>query len=335
MLTRRLFLGTACGSIVSACRPHPAPLAGAAITLLNVSYDATRELYRDINPAFSRLWQSEPGHGPVDITMSHGGSAAQARAVLDGLAANVVTLASPFEIDQIAAAGLTDRNWRARLPNNSAPYTSIIVFVVRRDNPKRVADWSDLIRDGVAVVAADPKTSGGARWSYLAAWAYARRSSGNDAATRAFMQRLYAHTTSLDVSVRGSRERFVSGEGDVLLSWENEAQVLSQSSEYEIVRPSLTIRAEPAIALIDAHTQNPDVRSGAEAYLRFLYTLEGQTIIARNYYRPFDASVIASNASRFPGVPFVTIGDAFLSWQDAYAVHFRDGGVFDQIRGKP
>lgn len=327
-------MGTSTAALLAACA-DPSGGGGEAIDLLNVSYDPTRELYRDINPAFSRFWSGQPGHGRINIEMSHGGSGAQARSVIEGRPAQVVTLAVPHDIDQVAEAGLINANWRARLPNNSAPYTSLIVFVVRRGNPKRVRDWSDLVRDEVIVIAPDPKTSGGARWAYLAAWAYARRTPQGDVGARNFVQSLYANTTVLDSGARASTERFESGEGDVLLAWENEAHHLTDTERFQIVTPSLSIRAEPAVAVVDANTRAPGVRAAADAYLDFLYTLEAQEIIARHYYRPFDANVLQRNASRFPNVPLVTVEDVFGSWQDAHETHFRDGGVFDQIRQPP
>lgn len=332
MRSRRAFIGTASAALLAACGEQ-APRNGEAVSLLNVSYDPTRELYAAINPAFARFWGGQ--HGPVNITMSHGGSGAQTQSVLDGAPAQVVTLAVPYDIDRIAAAGLTNPNWRARLPNNSAPYTSIIVFVVRRGNPKRISDWADLIRDDVSIVAPDPKTSGGARWAYLAAWAQARRAADGDANARAYVQRLYANAPVLDAGARASTERFKSGEGDVLIAWENEAHVLTDTERFQIVTPSLSIRAEPSVAVIDAHTRNPTVRETADAYLEFLYTLEAQEIIAQHYYRPFDAGVLQRNASKFPNVPLITVEGVFESWQDAHETHFREGGIFDQIRPAP
>lgn len=333
MTSRRVFIGTASAALLAACNSQSPGSRAGAVNLLNVSYDPTRELYAEINPAFARFWAEE--HGQANITMSHGGSGAQARAVMEGEPAQVVTLAVPYDIDQIAERGLTNANWRARLPNNSAPYTSIIVFVVRRGNPKRIGDWNDLVRDDVSIVTPDPKTSGGARWAYVAAWAYARRAPGGDTAARAFVQRLYANAPTLDAGARASTERFRAGEGDVLLAWENEAHVLTEEGPFEIVTPSLSVRAEPAVAVIDANTRDANVRAAAEGYLEFLYTLEAQEIIARHFYRPFDADVLQHNASRFPSLPLVTIEDVFLSWPDAHQIHFRDGGVFDQIRVTP
>jgi sulfate/thiosulfate transport system substrate-binding protein len=331
MHSRRAFLGTSTVALLAACGEQQGPVQrGAAIELLNVSYDPTREFYAEINPAFARQWTSDAAHGPVTINMSHGGSGAQARAVMDGLAAQVVTLAVPYDIDLIAERGLVARTWQARLPNNSAPYTSIIVFVVRQGNPKGIRDWGDLVRDEVSIVTPDPKTSGGARWTYLAAWTYAKRRASEQ--PQDFLRRLYANAPALDAGARAATARFARGEGDVLLAWENEAHNLVDQGGYEIVTPSLSIRAEPAVARVDANTEDPAMRAAADAYLAFLYTLEAQQIAAKHYYRPFDAGVLQSNASRFPNVPLVTVADEFLSWLDAHRIHFRDGGIFDQIR---
>lgn len=327
MHSRRAFMGTASAALLAACSQQ-APRNGAAVSLLNVSYDPTRELYADINPAFSRFWAEN--HGQVDITMSHGASGAQAQSVIEGEAAQVVTLAVPYDIDLIAERGLTARTWQARLPNNSAPYTSIIVFVVRQGNPKRVRDWSDLARSDVGIVMPDPKVSGGARWTYLAAWAYALQRLHVE--PRSFLRLLFNNTATLASGARAATDAFYGGEGDVLLAWENEAHNLVDQGGFEIVTPSMSIRAEPAVAVVDANTRDPHVREAAEGYLEFLYTREAQEIIARRYYRPFDAEVLAANANRFPNVPLVTVQDVFLSWHDAHQMHFRDGGVYDQIR---
>lgn len=317
--------------MLAACTQRAPQANGESVDLLNVSYDPTRELYGAINPAFARLWSAQ--HGPLNIAMSHGASSTQARAVIDGQQAQVVTLATPYDIDQIAERGLIDQNWQARLPNNSAPYTSIIVFVVRQGNPKRISDWSDLIRDDVSIVTPDPKTSGGARWTYLAAWAFAERRM--QMPQRTFVQRLYANAPSLAAGARAATAQFYQGDADVLIAWENEAHTLTGQGGFQIVTPSLSIRAEPAVAVVDANTRAPGVRAAADAYLEFLYTLEAQEIIARHYYRPFDADVLQRNADRFPNVPLVTVEDVFLSWEDAHQMHFRDGGVFDQIRTAP
>ncbi len=329
MPSRRTFVGIASAALLAACSRQSTG-SGDTIELLNVSYDPTRELYAEINPLFSAFWAAQPGRGPVNITMSHGGSGAQTRSVIEGAPAQVVTLATPNDIDQIAERGLTNRNWRARLPNNSAPYTSIIVFVVHQGNPKQIRDWGDLIRPDVRIVTPDPKTSGGARWTYLAAWAFGERRMQMD--TREFLRRLYANAGTLESGARAATSRFYQGEGDVLIAWENEAHNLLNQGGFQIVTPSLSIRAEPAVAVVDANTRDPEVRAAAEGYLQFLYTLQAQEIIARQYYRPFDADVLRRNASRFPSVPLVTVEAVFQSWDDAYETHFRDGGVFDQIR---
>lgn len=328
MHSRRAFVGTASAALLAACGEQAPQGSAAPVSLLNVSYDPTRELYADINPAFARFWAEQ--HGRVDITMSHGASGSQARAVIEGEPAQVVTLAVPYDIDQIAERGLVARTWQARLPNNSAPYTSIIVFVVRQGNPKQVRDWSDLARHDVGIVMPDPKTSGGARWTYLAAWAYAIQKLHVE--PRSFMRLLFGNTATLATGARAATQAFYQGEGDVLLAWENEAHNLADQGGFEIVTPSLSIRAEPAVAVVDANTREAHVREAADGYLQFLYTREAQEIIARYYYRPFDADVLQRNADRFPNVPLVTVQDVFLSWHDAHEMHFRDGGVFDQIR---
>ncbi|MEQ1810568.1 MAG: sulfate ABC transporter substrate-binding protein [Terricaulis sp.] len=329
MHSRRAFVGTAASAaLLSACDQGGPASRSPAVSLLNVSYDPTRELYADINPVFARFWAEQ--HGRVDITMSHGASGSQARAVIDGEPAQVVTLAVPYDIDKIAERGLIARTWQARLPNNSAPYTSIIVFVVRQGNPKQIRDWSDLARHDVGIVTPDPKTSGGARWTYLAAWAYAIRHLHIE--PRSFIRLIYDNTSTLAPGARAATQSFYEGQGDVLLAWENEAHNLVDQGGFEIVTPSMSIRAEPAVSIVDANTQDAHVREAAEGYLEFLYTREAQEIIARRYYRPFDADLLRANASRFPDVPLVTVQDVFLSWHDAHQMHFRDGGVFDQIR---
>lgn len=328
MPSRRAFVRTASAALLTACGDQTPQARGGAVALLNVSYDPTRELYADINPVFSGFWAEH--HGPIGITMSHGASGVQAQAVIDGEPAQVVTLAVPYDIDLIAERGLIARTWQARLPNNSAPYTSIIVFVVRQGNPKQIRDWSDLARNDVGIVMPDPKTSGGARWTYLAAWAYALQRLRIE--PRSFMRLLFGNTATLASGARAASEAFSQGEGDVLLAWENEAHTLVDQGGYDIVTPTLSIRAEPAVAVVDANTRDRNVREAAEGYLEFLYTREAQEIIARRYYRPFDAEVLAANADRFPTVPLVTVQDVFLSWHDAHQMHFRDGGVFDQIR---
>jgi sulfate/thiosulfate transport system substrate-binding protein len=308
----------------------------ANITLLNVSYDPTRELYKDINAAFAAQWKAKTGDTLV-INMSHGGSGSQARAVIDGLDADVVTLALAYDIDAISQkAGLLPASWQKRLPDNAAPYTSTIVFLVRKGNPWHIKDWPDLVKPGVQVITPNPKTSGGARWAYLAAWAYALKGPGGSAeSAKAFVARLYKHVPVLDTGARGSTTTFVQrGIGDVLLSWENEAYlaIKEQNGEtFQIVYPSTSILAEPSVALVDRNVDRHGTRKAAEAYLQFLYSKQGQEIAAKGFYRPRDPMVLAAHAAQFPKIPLVTIDDTFGGWQKAQAVHFADGGVFDQI----
>ncbi|MGE0827784.1 MAG: sulfate ABC transporter substrate-binding protein [Hyphomonadaceae bacterium] len=322
---------------LAACGAPEREGARGAGRLLNVSYDPTRELYRDVNAAFATQWAAlHPDDEAVDIEMSHGGSGRQARAVIDGLQADVVTLAVPYDIDSIAQAGLIAPDWRARLPHNSAPYTSTIVFLVRAGNPKNVHDWSDLVRDDISVITPNPKTSGGARWNYLAAWAYAlAQPGGNDQTARSFVQRLYANVAVLDTGARGSTTTFVQrGIGDVLLAWENEAHLAIAelgAGQVEIVMPSMSVLAEPSVAWVDRNIDRRGTRAIAEAYLRFLYTPEAQEIAAQNYYRPTDPAVLARHADRFPSLPLINVDETFGGWAQAHATHFADGGVFDQI----
>ncbi len=316
--------------------PHsPLLAAPPATTLLNVSYDPTRELYEEINVAFRRKW--EPAHGPLAINQSHGGSGKQARAVIDGLGADVVTLALAGDIDAIAArSGLLPANWQSRLPHNSAPYTSTIVFVVRRGNPKKIQDWEDLGRAGVSVITPNPKTSGGARWNHLAAWGWAlRRPGGGEAAAREFLTRVYRNVPVLDTGARGSTVTFAErGLGDVLVAWENEAFLLAREigkDRFEIVVPSVSILAEPPVALVDRNADKRGTRAAAQAYLEFLYTDEGQEIAARHHYRPRSSTVAARHAARFPKMSLFTIDEVFGGWKNAQKAHFEDGGVFDQL----
>ena len=314
--------------------------AGAAqagnVKLLNVSYDPTRELYKDINAAFAQQWKARTGDD-VTINQSHAGSGAQARAVIDGLDADVVTLALAYDIDAISQrAGLLPAGWQKRLPQNSAPYTSTIVFLVRKGNPWKIRDWPDLIKPGVHVITPNPKTSGGARWAYLAAWAYALKAPGGNAdKARAFVTQLYRHVPVLDTGARGSTTTFVQrGIGDVLLSWENEAYLALKEQEgdkFQIVYPSNSILAEPPVAVLDKNADRHGTRKVAEAYLQFLYSKDAQEIEARDYYRPRDPQVMAAHAKQFPAIPLFTIDEEFGGWQKAQAAHFADGGVFDQI----
>ena len=309
-------------------------MAGAQ-TLLNVSYDPTRELYVAINAAFIKQWQAKTGK-TVQIRQSHGGSGAQARAVSDGLEADVVTLALAYDIDAVQKAGLiSDAGWQKRLPQNSAPYTSTIVFLVRKGNPKGVKDWSDLVKPGIRVITPNPKTSGGARWNYLAAWEYGKRSGGGaDARGREFVTQLFKNVPVLDSGARGATTTFVQrGIGDVLLAWENEAYLAGGEGkgQVEIVVPSLSILAEPPVAVVDKVVDKKGTRAVAEAYLQFLYSPEGQEIAARHHYRPGDAKIAAKYAGTFAQVKLFTIDEAFGGWQNAQKAHFADGGTFDQI----
>jgi sulfate transport system substrate-binding protein len=316
-----------------------AAVAGAAVaetTLLNVSYDPTREFYKAINEAFIAKWKAETGED-VSIEQSHGGSGKQARAVIDGLEADVVTLALAYDIDAIAQnSDLIAKDWQKRLANNSSPYTSTIVFLVRKGNPKNIKDWPDLVKGDVQVITPNPKTSGGARWNYLAAWAYALKQPGGDEAkARQFVADLYKRVPVLDTGARGSTTTFVQrGIGDVLLAWENEAFLAMQQlgkDQVEIVAPSTSILAEPPVAVVDKNVDDHGTRKVAEAYLQFLYSPEGQEIAAKNFYRPTDPAVAAKYKSQFPDIPMVTIDDTFGGWQEAQKKHFADGGIFDQI----
>lgn len=324
----------ACGGSAPAGTGTPGGAAAPALDLLNVSYDPTRELYADINPAFAKQWQSTSGQ-QVTIKQSHGGAGAQARAVIDGLGADVVTLALAYDIDAIQKAGLIGEGWQKRLPDNSAPYTSTIVFLVRKGNPKGIKDWSDLIKPGVGVITPNPKTSGGARWNYLAAWEYARRQpGGDDEKAKSFVTQLYRNVPVLDSGARGSTTTFVQRQiGDVLLAWENEAFLALEESKdrIEMVVPSLSILAEPPVTIVDAVVDKKGTRAAAEAYLKFLYSPEGQDIVARHHYRPRNQEVAAKYRSSFAALQLFTIDDAFGGWQSAQRTHFADGGTFDQI----
>jgi sulfate transport system substrate-binding protein len=304
-----------------------------AARILNVSYDPTRELYVEVNAAFAKHWQATHGR-PVAIRQSHGGAGAQARAVIDGLDGDVVTLALAYDIDAIQKAGLVAEGWQARLPDNSAPYTSTIVFLVRKGNPKGIRDWSDLVKPGIGVVTPNPKTSGGARWNYLAAWEYARRHGGSEEKAREFVTQLYRNVPVLDSGARGSTTTFVQRRiGDVLLAWENEAYLAVAESKgaIEIVVPTLSILAEPPVTVVDTVVDRKGTRAVAEAYLRFLYTPEGQEIVARHHYRPRDPRVAEKYAATFATLELFTIDEAFGGWQSAQTTHFADGGTFDRI----
>jgi sulfate/thiosulfate transport system substrate-binding protein len=310
--------------------------AWAGVTLLNVSYDPTRELYQEINAAFAKYWKTKTGE-QITIQQSHGGSGKQARAVIDGLEADVVTLALAYDIDAIAErSGLIRKNWQSLLPHNSVPYTSTIVFLVRKGNPKGIKNWEDLVKPGISVVTPNPKTSGGARWNYLAAWAYALKKYGNEEHARDFVKKLYQNVTVLDTGARGSTTTFVEREiGDVLLAWENEAFLAIKEkggSQFQIVVPSLSILAEPPVAVVEKVADKHGTLKVARAYLDYLYSQDGQEMAARHFYRPQDPTVAARHKNHpFTKVNLFTIDEAFGGWQKAQATHFVDGGVFDQI----
>jgi sulfate/thiosulfate transport system substrate-binding protein len=306
----------------------------ADVTLLNVSYDPTRELYVDFNKAFASAYQKETGKS-VEIKQSHGGSGSQARAVIDGLQADVVTLALAYDVDAIAAKGLIPADWQKRLPLNASPYTSTIVFLVRKGNPKGIKDWGDLIKSGVSVITPNPKTSGGARWNYLAAWGYALNKFGSAEKAKQFVGDLYKNVPVLDTGARGSTVTFVErGVGDVLLAWENEAFLAQREfgkDKFEIVSPPLSILAEPPLSVVDAVADKKGTRAVAEAYLKYWYTKEGQEIAARNSYRPRDPEIAREYETSFAKVELFTIDDVFGGWTKAQKEHFAEGGVFDQI----
>jgi sulfate transport system substrate-binding protein len=332
-LSRAALLGTilfAFGASICTGAQPPGPA-----TILNVSYDPTRELYDDYNATFAKYWQHKTGQS-LTIQQSNGGSGKQARAVIDGLQADVVTLALAYDIDAIAEkAKLLPANWQSRLPNNSTPYTSTIVFLVRQGNPKHIRDWDDLVKPGISVITPNPKTSGGARWNFLAAWAYAlARPGGNSASAKAFVTKLYANVPVLDSGARGSTTTFVErGIGDVLIAWENDALLAVNKlgrGRFQIIRPSLSILAEPPVSLVDGVVDKKGTRAIAQAYLEYLYSPEGQEIIARHYFRPRLASVAKRYAGQFPAMKLVTI-DRFGGWSNAQRTYFADGGIFDAI----
>jgi sulfate transport system substrate-binding protein len=313
-----------------------ASIQAGDVTLLNVSYDPTRELYQDYNAAFAKHWKEKSGHG-VTVKQSHGGSGKQARSVIDGLEADVVTLGLAYDVDVISEkAGLLAADWQKRLPNNSAPYTSTIVFLVRKGNPKGIKDWDDLVKPGVSVIAPNPKTSGGARWVYLAAWGYAVKKQGaDDAKAQAFVAALYKNVPVLDSGARGSTTTFTQrGIGDVLLDWENEAFLAKKEigdDKVEIVTPSISILAEPPVSVVDKVAKKHGTEAVAKEYLEYLYSEEGQEIAARNYYRPHSESVVAKHKDQFPKIELFTIDEVFGGWKKAQPTHFADGGIFDQI----
>ena len=309
--------------------------AAADVTLLNVSYDPTRELYQDFNKAFAKYWQDR-NKEKVTIRQSHGGSGKQARSVIDGLDADVVTLALAYDIDEIAErAKLLPADWQKRLPHNASPYTSTIVFLVRKGNPKGIKDWDDLVKPGISIVTPNPKTSGGARWNYLAAWGYALKKGRTEAEAKQFVASIFRNVAVLDSGARGATTTFVErGIGDVLLAWENEAYLSIQElgpGKFEIVTPSVSILAEPPVAVVDKVADKKGNRKVADAYLQFWYTAEAQEIAAKNFYRPIDPKVAAKHSAQFAKVNLFTIDEAFGGWQKAQKAHFADGGVFDQI----
>jgi sulfate/thiosulfate-binding protein len=309
--------------------------ANAQTQLLNVSYDPTRELYAVINKSFAAKWKAEHGT-EIAVKQSHGGSGKQARSVIDGLQGDVVSLALGYDVDVIAGKGLTGKDWAKRLPGNAAPYTSTIVFLVRKGNPKAIRDWGDLAKPDVKIVTPNPKTSGGARWNYLAAWGYALKTNGGDAGkAKEFVKALFQHVPVLDTGARGSTVTFVErGMGDVLLAWENEALLSLKefgADKVEIVVPSISILAEPPVAIVDSVVDKKGTRKIAEAYLNYLYTPEAQETIAQNYYRPQSGEVAAKYAAQFPKITLFTVDELFGGWQKAQSEHFSDGGVFDQI----
>ncbi|BBP86185.1 MULTISPECIES: sulfate ABC transporter substrate-binding protein [Pseudomonas] len=332
MSIRRFALATLASALLTTLVAGP---VAAATELLNVSYDPTRELYQEYNAAFIKHWKAQGGDD-LKVQQSHGGSGKQARAVIDGLKADVVTLALAGDIDELQKLGkLIPENWQARLPDNSTPYTSTIVFLVRKGNPKGIKDWGDLTKEGVEVITPNPKTSGGARWNFLAAWAWAKKQYGSDAKAQEYVQALYKHVPVLDTGARGSTITFVNNNiGDVLLAWENEAflALKEQGGEnFEIVAPSLSILAEPPVSVVDKNVDKKGTRKVAEAYLQYLYSEEGQRIAAKNFYRPRDAKVAAEFAKQFPKLDLVTVDKDFNGWKEAQPKFFNDGGIFDQI----
>lgn len=328
MSIRRFALAALAGVLIAG------PVA-AAETLLNVSYDPTRELYVDFNKAFNKYWQDQ-GNEAVTIQQSHGGSGKQARAVIDGLRADVVTLALAGDIDELYKLGkLIPENWQERLPQSSTPYTSTIVFLVRKGNPEGIKDWDDLVKPGVEVITPNPKTSGGARWNFLAAWAYAQQKYGSEAKAQAFVEKLYKNVPVLDTGARGSTITFVNNQiGDVLLAWENEAFLALKEEggdNFEIVAPSLSILAEPPVAVVDQNVDKKGTRKVAEAYLNYLYSDEGQRLAGKHFYRPRNEAIAAEFSKQFPALKLVTIDKDFNGWKTAQPKFFNDGGVFDQI----
>ena len=336
MLTATLIMGVfvGCGKQDTASTTEDTTNT-KSVELLNVSYDPTRELYTKFNESFAAYWKDKTGQD-LTINQSHGGSGKQGRAVIEGLEADVVTLALAYDIDEISQSGLIESNWQSEFKENSSPYTSTIVFLVRKGNPKNIKDWDDLIKDDVSVITPNPKTSGGARWNYLAAWAYAaHKNNGDQASAKDFVSKLYANVEVLDSGARGATTSFVErGMGDVLIAWENEAFLSLNElgkDEYEIVVPSLSILAEPPVAIVDKVVDKKGTREVAQAYLDYLYTKEGQEIAAQNYYRPRDKEVAEKYKDKFPEIKLVTVDEEFGGWTKAQSTHFADGGTFDQI----
>jgi sulfate transport system substrate-binding protein len=332
---KHIMLGVV-AAMVAAAVPAPVDAKDKGVTLLNASYDPTRELYQEYNAAFSRHWKEVNGQD-VTVQQSHGGSGKQARAVIDGLDADVVTLALAYDIDAIAEKGKqVPMDWQSRLPHNSAPYTSTLIFLVRKGNPKGIKDWDDLIKPGVAVITPNPKTSGAARWNYLAAWGYGLKASGGDEAkAKEFVATLYKNVPVLDSGARGATTTFIErGIGDVLINWENEILLSARDlakGEYEAVVPSISILAEPTVALVDKVVKKRGTTELAKAYLEYLYSEEGQEIAAKHYYRPHSEAVLAKYGEQFAKIELFQLNDVFGSWKQAQATHFNDGGVFDRI----
>ncbi|WP_410497961.1 sulfate ABC transporter substrate-binding protein [Chitinibacter sp. S2-10] len=325
---------TAIASVITIALSSASSFA-ASYELLNVSYDPTRELYQDYNKAFSAYYKKKTGDD-VTIKQSHGGSGKQARAVLDGLDADIVTLALAYDIDELADKGkLLKGDWQKQYPDNASPYTSTIVFLVKKGNPKGIKDWADLARADVKVITPNPKTSGGARWNYLAAWGWAKKTYGSDDKAREFVQKIYKNVPVLDTGARGSTVTFTQrGIGDVLVTWENEAELVFREvgrDKFEVVAPSYSIKAEPPVAIVDKNVEKKGTRKVAAEYLNYLYSKEGQEIAAQNYYRPLDRDVYAKYAKQFPNIKLFDIDDVFGGWGKAQKTHFSDGGVFDQI----
>ena len=327
MLLKKLLLPVLAVALV-------APVFAADISLLNVSYDPTRELYQDFNKAFAKQWKAKTSDN-LAVRQSHGGSGKQARSVIDGLDADVVTLALAYDIDEIASRGLLAKDWQKRLPHNGSPYTSAIVLLVRKGNPKGIKDWGDLVKPGVQVITPNPKTGGGARWNYLAAWGYALKQTGSEAGAKEFLTKLFKNVPVLDSGARGATTTFVErGIGDVLITWENEALLAIKelgADKFEIVIPTISILTEPPVAVVDKVVDKRGTRKVAEAYLQYLYADEGQEIAARHYYRPISEKIAAKYASQFPKIKLFTIDEVFGGWTKAQKTHFADGGSFDQI----